>query len=207
MGHFIAFADQRFADHTPVIFAIAISSRQILNPVDARTEAVAPCTRLSLLAASGLTGPVSQIAAEFSSAAKVNHFKRRRQDAHQTIATKRVATVRSAVVPGLRPPALSSRSQTSNSPSRVRLLSRIKAMLEPRRAAAHSLGCHAAVFARDMAVGKRREKAEIDRQRCPSRSGQRAPRRRAGQPASKISAKPVEYCCAMRSRSAASAIA
>src|SRR5947208_1042155 len=68
---------------SPVIFAIAISSQGNLESVARVQKAGAPCIRLSLLTASGLTGPVSQIAAEFSPPPKSTTVRLRRQDANE----------------------------------------------------------------------------------------------------------------------------
>ena len=115
-----------------------------------------------------------------------------------------VATVRSALVPGLMPARLQvgvpAQRAPSDSAARRACAARAIAAPLPRAPPRHA----GAVFARDMAVGQARRERSGRPPLATCRRRRSAPAARsAGRPMSKTSSKPVTYWRAMRSRPAA----
>ena len=80
-----------------------------------------------------------------------------------------VATVRSALVPGLIPRDLSAASQPSKPSAILRIASRRERIAPVRRLATDRLGGRGVKFSCDVRVGDRREKGQIDGERRPAR--------------------------------------
>src|ERR1700674_3061220 len=211
VGDLVAVADERFTDaefrdlrHLPTLLPRKSDASPTGHVSVDRHNGYPCCQRPA-----GDAGPVSRIAAEARPARQSQSLLQADGKMFRSRFANSVATVRSALVPGLTERCFSDRSYASSSGrispgSRAASSRSRKCAAERRTSSAVSAPCSRTIWLSQNAEAKPRNTASVAHLRS-------LPRARAawrtGSPSLNTSSKSDTYCRAMRSRSAASAMA